>query len=402
MSAILRVYISEHWPERPATRWALLDAQEQLLQQGESDALHWPPAESCEAILAGVQTSMLRVALPARIAKRNLDQVIAGAIEDRVLEELDRLHLTLVSRQADTADVLVVSRARLRNIIAQFSALQRPLAAAYSELETIPGKGSENRLVIEADSLLVAGAGKPPCVLDRPASAGEEQFGDALRQMGNFQHGAEVLVFPAAGESVVLERWQSVFADQRLRTGGEYRWYARSTGANDLLHGEFSSRYKRSDIWRAVRPAVWVAGGALMVYLVVLLAQAGGHYLNASSATTRKLELFHSAFPSMPVVAPLAQTRQQLDMQRAAHGLPRSDDALAMMAVVADSLGGSAEHLVEEASFVDHRLTVALSTDSEGLFGKLEQDLALRGYRATRKVTATGRTSIVIEVNKTK
>jgi hypothetical protein len=70
------------------------------------------------------------VLLP-RGARRDLPRLLSYALEDRLLKDPDTQHLTLSHRrpaddgERDLAGVLVISRERLRSLMAQFAAIGR-------------------------------------------------------------------------------------------------------------------------------------------------------------------------------------------------------------------------------------------------------------------------------------
>lgn len=404
MSNTLRVYVGEHWPERPITRWVLLDAAGQLLEEGESDALRWPAAEFCEAVLSAPDASMLRTSIPPRVSRSDLPQVVAGAIEDQLLDDVDRCHLTVCARQRDTVDVLVVSRQRLRNVLAQFVALNRPLSAAYSELQCMPVHPAAWSVALAADMAIVARPDAMPMVLDREPDGIPPFLVEAISRHAE-HHGAaspNVLLSPAPRQSVDLARWQDALHAAHVSVGQEYRWHVPAERAVDLLHGEFSSRRKKNNAWQLLKPAALVAGIALLAYLVVGLAELGMRAYRVHQAETRVVDLFHAAFPTVPVVAPVAQARRHLDQLREAHGMSRSDDVLMLLGAISDVLGPQGQDSVRELKFVDRRLTVVLEPALAARLADYRQALGERGYQAVAETTPQNLPSLTIEPGKTR
>jgi general secretion pathway protein L len=400
VSNTLRVYVGEHWPERPITRWVLLDAAGQLLQQGESDALRWPAAEFCEAILSAADASMLRVAIPPRVSRSDLAQVVAGAIEDQLLDDVDRCHLTICARQRETVDVLVIARQRLRNVLAQFAALNRPLSAAYSELQCLPANPEEWIVALTAEMAIVARPDAVPMTLDREADGIPPLLIEAMsRQAGN---SPQVSVLPAPMQSVALPNWKAQLNTELVVVGAEYRWYVLADRPADLMHGEFIGRQKKSSAWLLVKPAALVAGAALVAHLLVGLAQFGLQAYRIHQAEARIADLFRATFPNVPMVAPIAQARRQLDQLRETHGLSRSDEALTLLSALADVLGPDGQDAVRELTVADHRLTVVLESALAGRLADLRQMLSERGYQVTSETTPQSLPSLAIEPGKMK
>ena len=146
MSTRLLLAIDEQWPTRPDCPWVLLGDDGQPVSEGHSEPRHWPAAAECEVVLTGPQCLWLEVPLP-RGARRDLPRLLAYALEDRLLKDPDTQHLTLSHRrpaddgERDLAGVLVVARDRLRQLIAQLTAIGRPPRRVLAEMQTAPAGG---------------------------------------------------------------------------------------------------------------------------------------------------------------------------------------------------------------------------------------------------------------------
>lgn len=403
MSTTLRVFVGEQWPERPATRWVLLDAAGGVIQQGESDGLRWPAADFCEAVISAPEASYLKASIPQRVSKRDLPQVVGSVLEDQLLDDPDRCHLTLCGHRRDEADVLVVSRLRLRNILAQFEALARPLSAAYSELQTLPVTSPEWVVALAADAAILVPPGQAPMALDNAADGMPSPLlAGIVEASASAVAGFRMTIHPEPGHKVDLPGWKAALGSQQISIGAEHRWHLLLPGAADLLHGEFASTKPRNNSWQLVKPAFMVAAVAIAASLAVGLVQLGLSKYRAFQAETRMTELFASAFPGVPAVAPLAQTRRKLDLLRAAHGLARSDDLVTLLAAVADVMGPEGENSVRELNYVDRRLTLAFDPAHMTRAENWRRQLQERGYQVAVRTTSQNLTSLMIELDMTK
>lgn len=401
MTTTLRVFVGEHWPEQPSTRWTLIGAAGNVLQQGESDALRWPVAEYCEAIISAPEVSCLRAAIPARVARRDLPDVVAGVLEDQLLEDPDRCHLTVSRHRRDSADVLVIGRDRLRNIVAQFTALGRPLSAAYSEVRILHAERHEWVVALARDGVIICRPHEVPLVVDgtedgTPPVLLATIVKDPRSRTADFK----ILIRAEAGKEVDLAAWKAMLRTEHVRIGPEYRWYSLSDSSADLLHGEFASRLRRNNSWLLIRPAALVAASFLLAYLVVALFQILLSSYRISHAEGRIEELFAATFPGVPAVSPVAQTRRQLDQLRAAHGLARSDDALVLLSALSGVLGANGENSLKELSYSEHKLTLVFDSAQASRIDGLRQQLQDRGYQAT--VLAAEPPTLAIELDMTK
>jgi type II secretion system protein L len=327
--------------------------------------------------------------------------VVAGVLEDQLLEDPDRCHFTVSRHRRDSADVLVIGRERLRNILAQFTALGRPLSAAYSEVRTLQAERHEWVVAMARDGVIVSRPHEVPLVVDGtedgtpPVLLGTIAK-DPRSKSANFR----ILIRAEAGKEIDLAAWKAMLRTEHVRIGPEYRWYSLSDTSADLLHDEFASRLRRNNAWLLIKPAALVAASFLLAFLVVGLFQVLLSSYRISQAEGRIEELFAASFPGVPPVSPVAQTRRQLDQLRAAHGLARSDDALVLLAVLSEVLGVNGENSLKELGYSDHRLTAVFDSTHAGRIDGLRQQLQDRGYQAT--VRAAEPPTLAIELDMTK
>jgi general secretion pathway protein L len=396
VTTTLRVFVGERWPLEPISRWALFDAAGELQRTGESGPSHWPAADQCEAVISAPQVACLRAPCPERISRRDLMTVVASTLEDRLLDDIDQCHLTVCGRRRGATDVLVIARARLRNVLAQFAALGRPLSAAYSELQTECGTEQGWMLAMADDGAILHRPEQPPLTLDvagdLPPAALPPLLASARAQGSEPALG----VSPRPGQSLDLGQWGSLLDLQAVTLGPEYHWYDVAKGAADLLHDEFASSQPGGASWRAIRPILGAAAALICIQVVVGLLQVGWQHHVISGTEARMAQLFRASFPKLPMVAPLAQTRQQLDQLRTVHGQLRSDDALVLLAAVADVLGADALDAIGELSYENRSLSLLLQPQAAARIGDLQRQLAVRGYATALRPAADGRSWLTV------
>lgn len=384
MSTILRVFVGEHWPAQPSTRWTLIGEAGNVVQQGESDALRWPAADFCEAVISAADVSCLRAAIPERVARRDLPNVVAGVLEEQLLEDPDRCHFTVSRHRRDSADVVVIARDRLRNVLAQFTALGRPLSAAYSELRVLPGEKHEWVVALARDGVIVSRPHEVPLVVDGVDNGIPPALLVTLAKDPRSKASSlRLLIRAEAGKEVDLAAWKGMLRTEHIRIGSEYRWYSLSDSSVDLLHGEFASRLRRSSVWPLVKPAALLAMAFLGAWVAVGLIQSMLSAYRIHQAEGRMTDLFAASFPGVPAVAPVAQTRQRLDQLRSVHGMSRRDDALVLLAALAGAMGTSGENSVTELKYADRRLSVTFDSAQADRLDGYRQQLVDQGYRVT-------------------
>jgi type II secretion system protein L len=395
VTTTLRIFVGESWPMQPATRWVLLSDRGDAQREGESDALHWPAADCCEAVISALQVTWLRADIPQRISRRDLMAVVAGTLEDRLLEDLDQCHLTLCGRQRGRADVLVISRSRLRNVVAQFAALGRPLSAAYSELQTRVDEQPGGTLAVVSGAVIVHLPTHTATAVDLSADGTPPATLAALVGTGDSAGGIGIAFEP--GQTPHLAPWQAALGVSALRRGQDYRWYEVAADAANLLHGEFVAAGRRDEAWRLVKPAAMVAAVVLGVQVAVAVFQVGWQRYNLYRAQSQMVELFRSSFPSVPRVEPVMQTRRQLDRLRAAQGMLGSDDVLTLLSVIADVLGVEGADSVRELKYENRQLSVVLLPRLAGRIEDWRRQFAARGYGAVVRAAADGAPMLVVQ-----
>jgi general secretion pathway protein L len=396
VTTTLRVFVGERWPLEPTTRWALFDDAGRLQRSGESGVLHWPAADQCEAVISAPQLACLRAPIPERISRRDLMTVVASTLEDRLLDDIDQCHLTVCRRRRGAMDVLVIARSRLRNVLAQFAALKRPLSAAYSELQTSCATERGWALAMADDGAILHRPEQPVLTLDLADDLPPVSLPPLLASARAQGSEPTLSVLPRPGQSLDLGQWRTLLDLQAVTLGPEYHWYDVASGAADLLHDEFASSQPGGASWRAIRPILAVAAALICIQVVVGSLQVGWQHHVISGTEARMAQLFRASFPNVPIVAPLAQTRQQLDQLRTVHGQLRSDDALLMLAVVADVLGADALDSLGELNYENRSLSLLFQPRAAARVGDLQRQLVVRGYAATLQPTADGRSRLIV------
>jgi general secretion pathway protein L len=363
VSTVLRLYVGEHWPQRAKLSWALLASDGAPLQEGESDPGHWPRADECEAVLSGAQGAWLRTRLPEHLPRGEASRLLANALEEKLMDEPERHHLTVTDRRNGEVGVLVIARERLREIVKHLAALGRPLSRAYSELQTAPGDAQGWHLAFGTDAAIlrrglhnaapldVRSDGSPPALLVALAAAGRASADPAPIVTIHCRPGDN-----APGASA----WEKALQLQ-VRPGAAYRWFAIDADSANLLHSEFAPSHRRREWLRRTKPALWLAGVVVAMDVALGAAQVGWQRYQLTGAEQRVAQMFQEAFPNVPVIDATAQIKRQLDPLRSSRGLLRSDDALALLADLADVLGSDGRDAMQELRFSEGVREVAFS-----------------------------------------
>lgn len=387
MSTRLLLAIDEQWPTRPDCPWVLLGDDGQPVSEGHSEPRHWPAAAECEVVLTGPQCLWLEVPLP-RGARRDLPRLLAYALEDRLLKDPDTQHLTLSHRrpaddgERDLAGVLVVARDRLRQLIAQLTAIGRPPRRVLAEMQTAPAGGDVWQLSLSASGAILRSSPNAGLAVDGDILAPLLSQQAATARAANLAPTRiDVRLTPglATPDLAALQAETAI----PMQVAAPYLWWqGADRKATNLLQGEFAFRDNGSAWLLKLRPALALGGGALAVWLLANVGEVVWMKHRLGQIGERIERIYRSSFPNAPVVAPAAQMRQQLNLERARHGLLRDDDALSLLAQATEALGTDAVDGVAALRFEEGRLDLTLAGPAAARAEAVVGLLASRGLLA--------------------
>lgn len=394
MSTRLLLAIDEHWPTRPDCPWVLLGDNGQPVSEGHSEPRHWPAAAACEVVLTGPQCLWLEVPLP-RGARRDLPRLLAYALEDRLLKDPDTQHLTLSHRrpaddgERDLAGVIVVARDRLRQLVAQLAAIGRPPRRVLAEVQTAPAGGDAWQLSLSASGAILRTGASTGIAIDTDLLAPLLAQQAATARAANAAP-AGIELHLAAGSAAPDLAALAAETAIPVHAATAYQWWqgAERKAAN-LLHDEFAYREGGAGWLAKLRPALFVGGGALAIWLLASIGEVLWLKHSLGQVGERMERVYRTSFPNTPVVAPSAQMRQQLNLERARHGLLRDDDALALLALAAEALGTDAADGIAALRFEEGRLDLTLGGSAAARAESVVGLLAGRGLLANLRQDGT-------------
>lgn len=387
MSHRLLLAIDEQWPARPDCPWVLLGPDGQPAAEGHSEPRHWPAAAECEVVLTGPQCLWLEVPLP-RAKRGDLPRLLAYALEDRLLKDPDTQHLSVSHRrpagdgERELTGVLVVARERLRQVTAQLAAIGRPPRRVLAEVQTAPAGGEAWQLSLSAGGAILRSSSEAGIALDADILVPLLAAQAATARAANTAPSHVALHLAPGCPAPYLAALQAE-AGLDIRPASPYLWWQGASGkAANLLHGEFAFREQGGGWLARLAPAAWVGGCALALWFAVGVGEVLWLKHQQSGIEERIERVYRSSFPNSLVVAPAAQMRQQLNLERARHGLLRDDDALALLAQAAEALGTDAAGGVAALRFEDGRLDLTLNGPAAARAEAVVGLLAARGLLA--------------------
>jgi type II secretion system protein L len=393
----LRVYLE--FPPDPAreAEWALFDDANRLTRRGRAPIAGWPSADHREAVIAARHGRLATVKLPTLPLPR-VQSAASFALEEQLAGAPEDSHVAPGRQSADgSLRVAIVGAAWMRAFQAASKrcALRWRRVLLESDLAIPPAGGwcwcSES---LDRAGFVRTDSGSSIAVGPSHAAALPEELALVLAGSGRRPRLVRVDV-PGVGQAL-LER-------ARTQTGVEFTagtpWHwsgaqaAAFDSAIDLQVGSFdtASTAPRIDIARLFRPALWIAGAALAIYV---LAGAGEWFslqwqlraLDREMSTLAQIALGGVA----PDVAPVSAIARRHGELRHRAGLPASDDLLPLLARAAPAMSAIPGGAIRSLHYADGHVVFDLQKLEPSQTTRLQRELQQQGLVAIAVPTATG------------
>src|ERR1700682_872797 len=270
----LRVYLE--FPPEPAreTEWALFDDANRLVRRGRAPIAGWPSADSRGAVIAAGPGRLGTVKLPP-LPPQRVQSAAGFALEEQLAGAPEDSHVAPGRQSADgSLRVAIVGAAWMHAFQAASKrcALRWQRVLLESDLAIPPAGGwcwcSES---LDRAGFVRTNSGSSIAVGPSHAAALPEELALALAGSGRRPRLVRVDV-PGAGQAL-LERARTR-PGVEFTAGAPWHWSgaqaAAFDSAIDLQVGSFdtASTAPRMDIARLFRPALWIAGAALVIYVL--------------------------------------------------------------------------------------------------------------------------------------
>lgn len=389
----LRVLLSDTWPDQPDAQWVVLD-QGKIIASGNSAPPNWPRTSRTEAILGGAQVGWAQARLPQAKAREQM-RALPFAMEEQLLREPDSQHFTPVFRDGENWSVLVVSRERLKRLVAQFRALGRPLDAAWSALACLPVTDEGWTLAIDGTHWLLRLSEARAVVDDAPLSDLSAPADGATSQtplelppivamllaqahaQGNLP--ATIVTMGANYQVGVSLEAHHIKIVQEIN----WAWYEVPESTANLLHDEFQPAHARGQLWRALRPALILVAIVLFAHLALSIGSVLLRQQDLKEIKARMNQLARTQLPGRALQDPPLQIHRELQLQRQRHGLLADDDALALLTDLAIALGSEATAALQSIHYEGGSLVVTLAKPLD--VPALQKRLEARGVQSTSR-----------------
>lgn len=324
--ALLQLFLPEGWPlseseSAPVFRWTLLDGVN--LRAGSGPLTELPRADEVTVIVPASRAVFMRATLPPGNPSK-LSEVLAYAVEDRLLGDPETIHCIAGSRdEQGSAAIAVVDRAWMTEALVQLAAVGVRPKRMVSEVFLAPleegawsvvwtGRGGFVRTSREMGFALdAAGQGEAPValVLALQEAAAEKK------------HVPErIVVHPAPGGAAPdLARWQQSLA-LPVEMGSAWEWQRGepTDGAINLLQGRFAPSRSGAELLVRYRAPVLLASAIVGAYVVITIGEFAWLSWQKQRVQAEMTREFKTLYPDAQISdAPLQMSRKLADARRA-------------------------------------------------------------------------------------
>ena len=366
--------------------WALHDSRGALIQSGADTIAALPRAQHVELIAPASRVLLTRTALPAR-GRQRTRQILRFAIEDRITEEPDRVHVALGMQGAGGEHaVAIVEREWLRGWIAAFTAAGHVLRSMQVETGALPAEPDAWSVLWRSDGGFVRTGAQSGMALDAGSpTAPPAALQLALQEAEAGGSAPRALAVYADGEDEAVPDLEAWSARLRMPCENAGRWdWARAPDGPvlELLQGEFAPAGRTAD-WSRFRPAIAIAALIVIVQVFGTLVHWATLRYEKSRLQSEMHALFRKSFPdAQAIVDPPLQMQRSLAALRRAAGEAQAGDFLPLLARFSSALATAPQARVRNVTYERAKLLVDVAMGSKAEAEALLQRLKASGEAA--------------------
>lgn len=359
--SLLRIYAPlDTAPERCV--WSLLDGRTAPVS-GESTLAELPKlATKIQLVLRSADVLLTTARLPAG-TKRLSEQVLAFALEEKTARDPDLNSVFRIGNPPENDVLAAVDKTALSR---WQNALKGAGISAYDiccETLMLPLPERTWSLAWNGTEGFIRTSPLEGCTTDRgdrstpPMSL--ELLIDHARMDGSLP--TALTVYPSDADAVPdTGQWQKRLGIP-VSIGSAWNWRSAPDDANVRLSREQQHWQLSGDLWRQLRPAMWISVAALALYTAALTAdwiRLGAEHRSLRQGMESR---FRALFPeTVAVVDPALQTRRKLAETRHAAGLADASDFLPLVDKVASELKNLPADSIRVLTYENGRLTLEI------------------------------------------
>jgi len=330
-------------------------------------------ADRVQLLIPAAQVLITRAKLPQG-ARRRAASVLAFAVEEASAAEPEANHVSWLGTGGDIDLLAVVDRQGLQRWREALEAVGLRVHEVHSELLLLPRAGSEWSLAWD---------GAEGFVRTGEFEGGATDGGDAatpplaLRMLLDEAERPSALAIYGVAPDVVA--WQRELGIP-VRAAGAWDWRAAAQEAGVSLAQERRAWRIAPGTLASLRPAAWIAGAALAIHGVALVADWMRLGAEQRAVRAQMEARFRRAFPEAVAVAdPALQMRRQLAAQRHRAGLADGGDFAPMIERVAAALKELPAGTLRTLSYESGRISLELAATEPAALARIAAGFSRTG-----------------------
>lgn len=378
---ILRLYLQGNWPrQNGACQWSLLTPDMTVIQRGRGEARDWPPADECEAVVTADQVSWLSISLPEKLG-RDANQIIAYALEEKLLEPLEAIHF-VVGKSADPSatPAIAIGRTRLQEILDAVSASGRKLDRLFSEMQLVPSSAGQWAVCRFGDTAFLRAGASLGLAVDWTGSAPPDALMLAIARARARNDLPERIVVATPAESMPnLDAWSAALRVPMVADGSFDPLVASTAEASNLLTGRFAPPGKKAVIGRYLRLSAIALLLAGVGHTVLSLADWVWLAYQATVLREEAATIYREAVPDSkaPLLSPSLQLQREAGAVLRQRGKVGGGDMLTMLALLTNELPPETQ---ARRLLFDRSVLEIVAVVPEDSVRRIAAALRLRGY----------------------
>jgi len=366
--------------------WVLI--HENQVVQGEAALAGLPRgADRVQLVIPAAQVLIARASLPPGARRRTAS--LAFAIEEATAAEPDANQVTWLGTAGGQDSLAVLDKQGLERWRDALKAAGVRAPEIHPEILLLPRSSGEWSLAWDGAEGFVRSGDFEGAATDSGDRATPPL---SLRMMLDQGERPEAIAIYASEETKPdLPAWQRELGIP-LRLVGPWDWRSAPSPAGVGLAQARRPWRLAPGTLASLRPAAWIAGAALAIHAVALVADWTLLGTEQRSLRARMEARFRSAFPdAVAIVDPALQMRRQLAAARHRAGVPDAGDFAPMIEKVASGLKGLPPGGLRTVSYESGRMTLELAAIDEPALRRTVARLAQAGLivdvAGTRRIT---------------
>ena len=376
---ILRVFAESNLDyELDLLEWIILDVSNTVIRSGRNTINDLPICTETEIVISGTDINFLSVKLPDGNHKKVLS-AIPYLVEDFILSNPERVHVTLIEKQENIATLVVIDKEFLNQLLRKLEKRQIFPSWVYPENMLLPVINNAWTIAQHGQRLIVrTGQNSGFSIYENTMESLKLPWALKLALDKINDNPDKIIVY---GDLISkASDWHTMLNIKNIETRvHDWRHHIRTSTIN-LLTGEFEPTHKLLKKMASYRSIlIFVALIFAVQFIFMSIQYVYRLHLN-HQLDNQMIEVFQSTFPQNSVIvnAPVQMQRKweeaKLSNRGSSHG-----DFVPLLVATSQSIGSISVDKLLGMSYKDEKLILLLRLRNKDQAEKIRQQLISSG-----------------------